>query len=373
MDKEKLLNQFKQKNKKLFELSQKIVVSGLIESWNSETNEFIVHNPPIYQIEVWRPFIFDVRLIPTEFNGIKVVDRLIGSYPSEFPGENAALPIEEYKAPERYIKFVDNNIGLISKKIKIPNLTREEALDALTGDFKKHIKWCNDMRISMIKDEKDNIAFFNELLYEVRQVYFLSDVYNTYKEKEWYYSVTGTKFTKNKPIIVGLNWGVDNNWIKKGNKYSPQCNYPFSTFEGLYDDLGSFKRTISLFHKYFPSALNGMQTNLCFFRSENENQITKKDIELCTPIFNKLISYTSPSCIMVFSKRAHNYFINQKNSKIKTESISTDKKTICFSKGKIIINNNEIDYYHLPHPNSYRFHKTEYIEKLWELCLRNNE
>ncbi|RLD55853.1 MAG: hypothetical protein DRJ01_16075 [Bacteroidetes bacterium] len=371
MDKEKLLNQFKRKNKKLFELSQKIIVTGLEEDWNSETNEVIVHNPPIYQIEVWRPFLFDVRLIPTEFDGIKVVDQFFGSYPSEFPSDNAALPLEEFEAPERYVKFVNNNIGLISNKIKIPNLTREEALDALTGDFKKHINWCIKMRIDRVNEEKDNIAFFNKLLYEIRQAYYLSDIYNIYKEKEWYYSVTSTKFSKNKPLIVGLNWGVDNNWINNGNKYSPQCNYPFSTFEGLHDDLGSFKRTIPLFHKYFTSALFGMQTNLCFFRSEKENQLTKKDIELCTPIFDKLIKYTSPSCIIVFSKEAHNYFINREHRKINTESFSTDKKTIYFSKGKVIINNKEIDYYHLPHPNSYRFHKTEYIEKVWELCFRN--
>jgi len=366
MDKEKLLNQFKQKNKKLFELSQKIVVSGLIESWNSETNEFIVHNPPMYQIEVWRPFIFDVRLIPTEFNGIKVVDRLIGSYPSEFPGENAALPIEEYKAPERYIKFVDNNIGLISKKIKIQNLTRDEALDALTGDFKKHIKWYNDMRISMINDEKDNIAFFNELLYEVRQVYFLSDVYNTYKEKEWYYSVTGTKFTKNKPLIIGFNWGVDNKWIEKGNKYAPQCDYPFSTFEGLYDDLGSFKRTIPLFYEYFPSALSGTQMNYCFFRSENEGQITSGDLELCKPIFEKIVNYLNPSCIISFTKKTH--FLTHNDSQIKTIEIPNGKSTLSVLKGKVMINNRLIDFYNLPHPN-YPVNSEARV-KAWEECFK---
>jgi len=366
MDKEKLLNQFKHKNKKLFELSQKIIVTGLVEDWNSETNEVIVHNPPIYQIEVWRPFIFDVKLIPTEFNGIKVVDKLFGSYPSEFPSDKATLPIEEFEAPERYIKFVDNNIGLISNKIRIPNLTRADALDALTGDFKKHVNWCIKKRMDRINDESENIIFFNKLLYEVRQAYHLSNVYLKYKDKEWYYSITATKFSRNKPLIIGFNWGVDNKWIKKGNKYSPQCNYPFSTFEGLYDDLGSFKRTIPLFLKYFPSALSGTQMNYCFFRSENGDQITPRDLELCKPIFEKIVNYLNPSCIISFTRKTH--FLTHNDSQINTIEIPNGKSTLFVSKGKVMINNRLIDFYNLPHPN-YPVN-SEARTKAWEECFK---
>lgn len=366
MDKEKLLNQFKQKNAKLFEHSQKIIVTELVEDWNPETNEVIVHNPPIYQIEVWRPFIFDVRLIPTEFNGIKVVDHFFGSYPSEFPSVHAAIPLEEFQAPERYIKFVDNNLGLISNKIRIPSLTRDDALDALTGDFEKHIKWCNEMRISRINDESENIIFFNKLLYEVRQAYHLSDVYLKNKDKKWYYAITATKFSRNKPLIIGFNWGVDNKWIEKGNKYTPQCDYPLSNFSGLYDDLGSFKRTIKLFHQYFPSALSGTQMNYCFFRSERENQITQRDLELCKPIFEKIVNYLNPSCIISFTMKTH--FLTSKDSKIKTIEISNGKSTLFVSKGKVMINKRLIDFYNLPHPN-YPVN-SEARTKAWEECFK---
>ena len=366
MDKKKILNQLKEKHEKLFELSKKIIITGLEEEWNSETNEVIIHNPPIYQIEVWRPFIFDKRLIPTEFNGLKVIDQFYGSYPKEFPSENAALPLEEFEAPERYIKFVDNNLELISKMIKIHNLTKEQALDALTGDFKKHVKWCNNLRAERKEAERENIAFFNGLLADIKKAYYQSNIYNKNKEKEWYYSITATKFSKNNPLIVGFNWGVDSNWTKKGNKYKPQSNYPLSTFEGLYDDLGSFKRTISLFHRYYPAALQGNQINICFFRSENENQINTDDLFLCKPIFEKIVGYLNPSSIISFTRK--NHFLTEHNSQIKTIDISNGKSTVYVSKGKVKINEMLIDFYNLPHPN-YPV-KTESRNKAWEECFK---
>ncbi len=120
--------------------------------------------------------------------------------------------------------------------------------------------------------------------------------------------------------------------MKKGNKYTPQCNYVFADFGGIYDDLGTFKRALNMFYEYYNDAVFGTQLNYCFFRSENEKQISQRDIELCRPIFKKLINYLDPSSIITFSKPLHIFFMNNKNSKIKTNSMSTGKKTIYYSK-----------------------------------------
>lgn len=365
MDKEKLLIQFKQQNKKLFELSHKVIISGLEEDWNSNTNEVIVHDPPIYQIEVWRPFVFDVRLIPAEFNGIKVVDQFVGSYPSEFPSDNAALPLEEFEAPERYIKFVNNNLGLISKTLLLPNLTRDEALNALTGDFNKHINWCVNMRASRIKEEKDNIAFFNELLYETKQAYALSDI--AFKNEDWYYSITATKFSKNKPLIVGFNWGAEANY-----KYTPQYEYPFATFSGIYDDLGSLKRTMPFFYAYYTHAVTGMQTNYCFFRSQEEKQISNRDIELSRPLFEKYLDYVDPSTMISFSSKLRDYFIEK--------GLITERKSLYIRyikgktevvKAKYVLNSGKIiDFVYIPHPMA-RI-SNEDRDRAWEFCFNLN-
>ena len=98
------------------------------------------------EISVKHPFIFDNRLVPDEFQGIKVHNIIIGDSPLEFPepGHDFEL-LEVYHAPERYINFVNRCITQIRKKLKNPDLPKEEALDAITGGFEKHIKWCEEL------------------------------------------------------------------------------------------------------------------------------------------------------------------------------------------------------------------------------------
>ncbi len=359
---DEILKQFKQKNLKLFELNPTIKIVELLST------ETIVYNPPKIQIEVWHPFIFDVRLIPNEFEGFEVIDKLSGGYPDTFPSEYNSLYFEDWYSPEWYVKFVDENLELISKKIKIANLTREEALDALTGNFQKHIDSCIKMRTKRIDDEKENIVFFKKLLYETKQAYLLSDVYNNFRDKEWYYSVTATKLSKNKPLIVGFNWGAE-----QGFKYSPQCEYPFTVFEGLYEELGSLNRTIPFFHEYYTKALTGMQTNFCFFRSHEEGQISQKDLELCKPLFDKYLDYVNPSIIISFSSKLRNYF-NDNNLIMhkKTLPIKYLKGQTEIIKGKYKTKSGKfIDFVYIPHPNS-RVSNEDRI-KAWEFCFKDND
>lgn len=372
MKKEDILKKFNETNPKLIHLKPEIRITETLEEVSTENDDLIIYDPPLLEIEVRHPFIFDIRLIPTDFKGICVKDITTGKYPKEFPSGNAALPLEDWYAPERYVKFVESNLSLISRKIKIPDLTKSEALNALTGNFEKHINWCTKLRAERIKKEKENIAFFTELLYSVKQSYLISDVYNKFKDKEWYYSISSTRLSKNKPLILGFNWGVDSKMEKSGIKHNPQSEYPFAYFEGLYDELGSFKRVVTLFHEYFPKALVGTQTNFCFFRTENESQLTHRDIELCIPIFEKLLDYLNPSCIISFSRPLHNYLLLNKENKVDTIKIPSGKKTVFATKGIITINNTKIKYYNLPHPNNYRFHhEFEPIEKAWEYCFKN--
>lgn len=349
MNKDELLDQFTQSHPELMRLNPKVVV---------DKNE----------ISVFHLFEFDNRLIEKEFKGVKVNNIIIGKHPSEFPSENAELPLEDWYAPERYLKYLDKNLARLGRILKVPELTKEEALDALTGDFKKHIDWCIGLRNKRIAEEKDNMAFLTELLYEIKQAYLLSDIYQKSEENKWYYAASATRLMKNKPLILGFNWGVDSKAIEKGFVPSPQAEYPFSHFSGLYDELGSFKKVVDNFHVYYQEGLTGVQTNYCFFRSPNESDISGKDIQLCEPIFDKLINYLKPSSILTFSKKLHRHLMNRENQVI-TESIPSGDKTVYVSKGKIIINKKSIDYYNLPHPNNWHYNKPESIEKAWIHCF----
>lgn len=141
-----ILKAFKEANPDLVALSPKIVVDEMLEKSTISKNFFenIVYDPPLPQITVTHNFIFDNRLVPKKFQGIEVCNiTLCISFPSEFPDPGYyGQPIEEYYAPERYLAFVKRKLPAIRKRLKRPDLSEAEALDAITGDWKKHLRWC---------------------------------------------------------------------------------------------------------------------------------------------------------------------------------------------------------------------------------------
>lgn len=105
--------------------------------------------------------------------------------------------------------------------------------------------------------------------------------------EKWFYCLTSTKLTSNTTVIIGFNGGA-----KKDCPYRPQnsAEYPNKSFKDLYDmkdELGSFSRIYNCLKQYLPKEDidNFVQTNFCFFKSNNENEISEKDIRLCIPIF----------------------------------------------------------------------------------------
>lgn len=75
------------------------------------------------------------------FNGITVQNVWVGEFPDEFPSDNEEPPLEVWYAPERYQQYVSRNLNLIRETLNHPNMSEEEALDALTGDFQQHVDW----------------------------------------------------------------------------------------------------------------------------------------------------------------------------------------------------------------------------------------
>lgn len=145
MKKKVLLKMFKEANPLLVALSPIIEVDEITESWSTNNPETTLYEPPLIEITIKHPLIFDNRLVPSEFQGIKIRNVTIGKFPSEFPEPLVEIRLEEYYDPERYIKFVKRKLSQIRKKLKRSDLSEEEALDALTGDFNKHIVWCNNL------------------------------------------------------------------------------------------------------------------------------------------------------------------------------------------------------------------------------------
>jgi hypothetical protein len=329
-------------------------------------------------IRIHHDFMFDKRLIPKHFKSVEIW----GTWPSPsdiFP----AFPILEhmdYRAFEKenidkFIKFVRSHMHLLQAELELPNADEQELLDALFNGFdsykKEHLRLYN----GIMKENQESVDFYKSLLIKTGEAYQKSDIKNHEANKaDWAYSVTATRIEKGQPLIIGFNWGADAAWEAKGNKFGPQDpdKYPIGFFKEYYDELGSFKRTIPYFEKYYDDGIYAMQTNFCFFRSAQENQISQKDIELSKPLFHEYLKFAEPTRLISFSSSLRDYFIEKSYiDNIKTTEINYRKSKILIIKGDYIADGMNIPYVYLPHPNA--MIKRVEREKAWEFCFEGVE
>ncbi len=188
------------------------------------------------------------------------------------------------------------------------------------------------------------------LLFDLAAAYDISDIRQLCikHDRSWHYSLLTTALEIEKPLIIGFNWGAT-----KGVSYSPQKNIESVDF--LSQDLGSLRRTVSFFNRYLnPDQINNAsQTNYCLFRSQKEDQITPRDIELCQPIFKRLIEILQPSYVVCFSSQLKKKLISlDLLEKVETKDISSERGSKLFtytaSKGYL---KGVGEIYFLPHPN----------------------
>ena len=355
-------------------IENSVIVSSIVGQ-----GKVLWFNTPYPYISIGTPFIFDKRIIPLEFKGYNVLRTSCGSLPSRYYTNDKSLKMEEKYSPKNLMRFVDNHLELISRKLNRLGLTREEALDALTGGFRKHFDRCSKLRMDKIEEDKDNIIFFTKLQYRATQAYALSDVYKNFKDKKWGFSLTATRFSKNMPLILNFNNGVDNEFIKNGNTYGEQQSYPFTNFHGIYPELAFLKNMLHPFSQFYPpfrkyphgQLIPATLSSICFFRSKKQSQISQNDINLCRPILYDLIDYLKPPIIITYCKKAHNYFLTQKLINIESIKIPLGIKNamVSVSKGVITINNHSIKYINLPHPINYKPYNQKEIHRAWEYCF----
>lgn len=361
---EGIIERFKKQNPALMQLNPEIGILQFKKDADGNKAKFFI-------LIVGHRYIFDYRLLPSHFENLEVKSNLCENMPKEFPYPYPGMQIEEYHSPDRYILFVKRNIEKIRKTLHSENMTVDEALNALTGTWINHLKWVKELKEKKVMEHKEHLKFFNELLEKTKVVYYQSDVFKQHGNKNWGYSVTATSFEKHSKVIVGFNWGVDNNWIKQGHSYGPQKDYPLKNFTSSYDDLGSLKRTFSFFHNHFET-IPEVQVNYCFFRSEREDQITAKDLKLSGELFDSLIQYLEPSMLISFSKTLNDYL--SKTEKLIPEKpleIKSGNKHFLVTKGKVKISDKEIDYFNLPHPN-YPITREARVTA-WDYCFKDKK
>jgi hypothetical protein len=102
-------------------------------------------------IVLTRPFLFDCRLLPKKYDGIEIRVRIKGELPKEFKVTSS----NDYVfAPEKFEKYVENNLEFLRNHFNKPEATKAELLDMLAfGDFEEHKK-----SVELMMREKQRLA-----------------------------------------------------------------------------------------------------------------------------------------------------------------------------------------------------------------------
>jgi hypothetical protein len=205
-----------------------------------------------------------------------------------------------------------------------------------------------------------------ELFNKVDKAFEESDIrkYAEEKGKKWHYSIVSTAVQPNCPLLVGLNWGAD-----KVSDYEKQNSIPKEKFFEI-PDLGSFRRIRPFLESYFPGdSDNLVQSNFFFFRSENESQISQKDLNISSELFSEFLKIVEPSTIIGFSSKLRDYFLTNKDifDLEHTVPITTNKGVYNVYIGRYIAGGVNVPVFLLPHPN-YRI-SGEARHQAWKSCF----
>ncbi len=164
----------------------------------------------------------------------------------------------------------------------------------------------------------------------------------------WGYSLITGSCVPKAPLLVGFNWGA-----RTGQVYQCQKVVAPSSLES--DDLGSMARVIPYIKEYFPGTLleDLSQTNYCFFRSHKESDISEGDLDLCRPIFSRLMKVLQPSSVLCFSSKLRDYMIDTDQVENIHRSVIPFNRGLCSFRHEALkgLISNGVHIIFLPHPN----------------------
>ena len=130
-DKKDTLDRFMKAHPKLMAFKPEIKLWFMDECFASDTDEAFTFDPPIPDITINRPFIFDTRLAPKEFDGI-VVNLWLSVF--DYP-EGYFQKEEDFYDEVEFKRFINDNLGEIRTKFNTPELSKQEAFEVMAGDL----------------------------------------------------------------------------------------------------------------------------------------------------------------------------------------------------------------------------------------------
>lgn len=135
--------------------------------------------------------------------------------------------------------------------------------------------------------------FFAELLIDTDEQFRRSPVYRKQLQlgRQWNYAICATPISQGNGIIFGINWGgVDN--------YPPQTVIPTGEDIADYHFIRQSRQYLEKHWQLDISNINFNYTNLCFFRTPMERDLSGDDYKLSLPLFEKYVRYINPPWLL---------------------------------------------------------------------------
>jgi hypothetical protein len=143
--------------------------------------------------------------------------------------------------------------------------------------------------------------FFKQLIKKTEEAFKRSPINN---KNNLAYSISATPLRVGKPLILGINWGG------YGHGFESQERMPKPeelTADIIKSDYKFLERSKAYLEEYLNLDLDRVDfnySNLCFFRSRAEKDLTFADYQNSYPLVKELIQYLKPEYILVFGVTA---------------------------------------------------------------------
>ncbi len=201
--------------------------------------------------------------------------------------------------------------------------------------------------------------FYDTLLKKASKAY--EDSPASKFKKQLHYSVAATPIRPYKGLVIGINWG-GSEANQKAQETMPGEDE--LTEEIIKKDYKFLQRSVENLEKYFKLQFNKVDfnySNICFFRTHREKDLTFQDYKNSFPLFRDYVEYLNPSWILIFGVTVVNRIV-QIDSEAITEkkAIYDDEQKFYGYKGLLI----GIPFYCVPHPNARL--KNNSRNKIWE-------
>ena len=182
---------------------------------------------------------------------------------------------------------------------------------------------------------------------QIATTYEMSDLRkHTQKfDKEWAFALSETPEFKQSLVLLGFNPKAD-----ADETYLAQTHLPTETL-----DKTIWKKAIPFFNEYLSEypLESIVETYFCPFRSQEEGQISKNDLEAILPVFHSWMKELQPKQILSFSGRLRDFFLlHNMLTAVEDIQLTSGKRNIRVVKGFMKVGRKKVRVAFLPSINT---------------------